>query len=182
MFETVTPDQPQERELLVAFYDIDGFAKFADGKPTRTIFDFCRGFFDLTGSIVEAAGGKLIKAIGDAGLVAFEDCDVGVASLHQIRIDGERWLADQGWSLIISVKANFGPVTCGYVGAPTDRRLDIYGVIVNNAAMLKPGPGRFGITAALFKKLSPESQAMFGPLESNPNVYVPVEKAGDAGK
>lgn len=73
MFDDLTPGEVRETALLVSFFDLAGFARYAGDCEAREVFDVCAGFFDLTGGISEDGGGRLIKAIGDAGLAAFED-------------------------------------------------------------------------------------------------------------
>ena len=53
------------------------------------------GYFALTGQIVGDAGGRLIKTLGDAGLVAFpaEAADAGVLALRSVQSAGREWLA-----------------------------------------------------------------------------------------
>ena len=70
---------PVERELLVGFYDLVGYMKFAANKQPLELLKLMAGYFAQTGYIIEKAGGRLIKTIGDAGFAAFsgEDADAG---------------------------------------------------------------------------------------------------------
>ncbi|MBI3515420.1 MAG: hypothetical protein HY060_15375, partial [Proteobacteria bacterium] len=62
---------PTERELLVGFYDLTAFMRYADKAEPQRLLSLMTGYFALTGKILTHAGGRLIKSIGDAGLAAF---------------------------------------------------------------------------------------------------------------
>jgi len=74
---------PTERELLVGFYDLAGYMRHAEKTPPQELLATMAGYFARTGQIVGDAGGRLIKTLGDAGLVAFpaEAADAGVLAL-----------------------------------------------------------------------------------------------------
>ena len=88
---------PTERELLIGFYDLGGYMRYAE-RPSRRDCSTMAGYFALTGQIVQDAGGRLIKTLGDAGLVAFpaEAADAGVLALAVRAIDGSR-VARPAW-------------------------------------------------------------------------------------
>ncbi len=65
------PDPPKESDLILAVTDIAGFARAAKPKPSLQIFELLAEFYDLVGTIIGAAGGRVIKFIGDASLIAF---------------------------------------------------------------------------------------------------------------
>lgn len=92
------------------------------------------GYFALTGQIVSDAGGRLIKTLGDAGLVAFpaEAADGGVLALRPVQTAGREWLAKHG------------------------EIIDVYGKTVNVAAAL-PSTG-LAVTPAVFRSLQAESR------------------------
>ena len=62
---------PTERELVVGFYDLAGYMRHAEKTEPQGLLATMAGYFALTGQIVGNAGGRLIKTLGDAGLVAF---------------------------------------------------------------------------------------------------------------
>ena len=75
---------PTEQELLVGFYDLAGYMRHAEKTEPQELLATMAGYFALTGQIVGDAGGRLIKTLGDAGLVAFpaEAADAGVLALR----------------------------------------------------------------------------------------------------
>ena len=89
----------------------------------------------------------MVKAIGDAGLFAYpaEAADAPVRAMAGLKLDLDAWLASRGYPGPVTMNA--GAVAVGEVGAPGRGRIDVYGQVVNAAAMLR-GRGLV-ITAAL---------------------------------
>ncbi len=161
-------------DLLIAFYDITGYATFAHGRPPADVLRLCADYFLLTGGIIEAAGGLLVKTIGDAGLVAFDDVDAGVLALRQVQRQGDPWLHEQGWNGRAIVKAHHGPVALGRVGAPGRLQIDVYGEAVNTAALIPARKHGFAMSARTFRKLQPGTRQAFKK-HTPPITYIPVE-------
>ena len=152
---------PSEQELLVGFYDLTGYMRFAEASEPAPLLDIMAGYFALTGRIVQDAGGRLIKTVGDAGLLAFpaEAVDRGVEACREVQRQGREWLAGRGYNTRIVVKLHLGPVAIGRVGSPGEEIIDVYGKTVNVAATL-PGNG-LSLTPAVFRSLSAESRQLF---------------------
>jgi class 3 adenylate cyclase len=152
---------PAEHELLVGFYDLRGYMRYAEKAEPRQLLDVMAGYFALTGQILGQAGGRLIKTLGDAGLAAFpgEAADAGVQAFRTIRSEGCDWLARHGWRTDVTAKLHLGPVAIGRVGSPGEEIIDVYGKTVNVAASL-PGSG-LSMTPAVFRSLTPESRKLF---------------------
>src|SRR5262245_17419443 len=85
---------PTEHELLVGFYDLSGFMRYAERAEPRELLELMTGYFALTGQIVGAAGGRLIKTLGDAGFAAFPGAlaDAGVHAFRTVQKEGRDWL------------------------------------------------------------------------------------------
>jgi len=152
---------PTEQELLVGFYDLTGYTRYAEKAEALDVLSAMTGYFALTGKIIEEAGGRLIKTLGDAGLAAFpaDLADAGIHAFRAVQHDGNEWLARQGYKSKAIAKLHLGPVAIGMVGAPGHEILDVYGKIVNIAAAL-PSAG-LAITPAVFRSLAPETRALF---------------------
>lgn len=152
---------PAEHDMLVGFYDLTGYTAFAEHTEPLALLDLLAGYFTLTGDIIAAAGGRLIKTLGDAGLFAFfaADADAGIAALKKVESEGGAWLTKKGYRCGLIVKVNFGPVAIGMVGGRGSEILDVYGKTVNTAAVL-PGRG-MTLTPAAFRALSPASRKLF---------------------
>lgn len=152
---------PTEHELLVGFYDLSGYMRYAEKTEPRQLLETMSGYFALTGQILDDAGGRLIKTMGDAGLAAFpiEAVDAGVRTFQSVRSAGREWLARQGFKADAIVKLHLGSVAIGRVGSPGQEIIDLYGKTVNVAASL-PGAG-LAMTPAVFRSLQPDTRKLF---------------------
>lgn len=165
-----------EKGVLVAFFDLAGFARYARGRAGHEVFDTMSAWFERAGDLVGAGGGKILKCMGDAALAVFpeESVAAGVEALLAVKEDGEKWFAARGVSVRVTVKCHFGPVTCGPVGPKGDKRPDVYGETVNTAAVLKSNGS--AMTPAVFRKL-PESARKRFKKHTPPVTYIPVEES-----
>ena len=152
---------PTEQELLVGFYDLRGYMRYAETAEPRQLLDTMSGYFAVTGQIIGDAGGRLIKTLGDAGLVAFpaELADTAVRALQSLQSKGRDWLAERGYKSHVIVKLHLGPVAIGRVGGPGEEIIDVYGKTENVAASL-PSSG-LAMTPAVFRSLQPETRKLF---------------------
>jgi class 3 adenylate cyclase len=152
---------PAEHELLVGFYDLRGYMRYAESAEPRALLDLMAGYFACTGKIVADSGGRLIKTLGDAGLVAFpaERVDAAVQAVRTLRATGRDWLGARGFRTSIVVKLHIGPVAVGRVGSPGEEIIDVYGRTVNIAAAL-PSTG-LAVTPAVFRSLQADTRKLF---------------------
>lgn len=152
---------PTEQELVIGFYDLRGYMRYAETTEPRQLLDIMSGYFGLTGQIIQDAGGKLIKTLGDAGLAAFpaDLVDTAVRALQSVVSTGRDWLAERHCKSRVIVKLHLGPVAIGRVGGPGEEILDVYGKTVNIAATL-PSTG-LAMTPAVFRSLQPETRKLF---------------------
>ena len=73
MFGIKESGPPAERDLLVAFFDLTYYQRYASTIAPLDTFRLFAEYFELVGGIVEGAGGSVIKFIGDAGLLVFPE-------------------------------------------------------------------------------------------------------------
>ncbi len=147
-----------ETVVIVGFFDLTDFAKWSEARPPRELLDLATEFFERTGRAIAGGGGRLVKAIGDAGMFVFptDDPDRAVLSLQAMKRDCDAWLAKRGYPGVMVVKVQLGPVACGQVGPPGGERFDVYGATVNRAAMMR---GRsFTLGAGLVDRLRTETR------------------------
>ena len=133
--------------------------RFAETAETgRQLLDMMAGYFALTGQIVMEAGGRLIKTMGDAGLVAFpaEAVGAGVLAFRSVQAKGQRVVGRTRLQGHVVVKLHAGPVAIGRVGGPGLEILDVFGKTVNVAATL-PSTG-LAMTPAVFRSLPAETR------------------------
>jgi class 3 adenylate cyclase len=163
-------------DLLIGFYDITKYTQYCRAHDDEHILNLMQSYFTLTGDILVAANGLLVKTIGDAGLVAFqaEDCDQGVRAFLDVKREGDAWLTDNGMPGKAEVSLHVGPVACGMVGAAGHERFDVYGKTVNTAATLESHG--FAMSQQVFRKLKPETRKMFKK-HTPPVSYIPHDHA-----
>jgi adenylate cyclase len=165
----------QKMNLLVAFFDLTGFARFSQNHLAREVFDLLSHYYELVGDIVEGSGGKVVKFIGDAGLIVYpaNDANRGILALKALQETGDAWLADHNMPSRHIIKAHFGPVVCGQVGTRSDKRFDLFGETVNIAATLKSNG--FAMTPQAFRKLDADTRKLFKK-HTPPITYIPLVK------
>ena len=131
-------------------------------------------YFEYLGQTVEKEGGTLVSCIGDAALLLFpEPCvDAGVKILWRLCRNGDRWLLAHGLKCSHYIKAHFGSVVTGPIGAKGVKRLDVYGHAVNVAATLQSSG--LALTAQAFRKLSPQTRKLFKKY-TPPITYIPID-------
>src|SRR5436190_16483896 len=90
--------QPITLIALIAFVDQDGFTLRMEGRPSLEIFAELDAFFHFVEDRIEAAGGTVIKFMGDAVLAAFPSrlAEPGILALHDLRDAAASWFAERG--------------------------------------------------------------------------------------
>ena len=164
---------PTERELVVGLYDLRGYTAYCDGAEALRALDVIAGYHAFVGGIIAAAGGLLIKAIGDAGLFAFpaEHADPAVATTFRVQSEGDAWLVRQGYPGGARMVMHIGPAAIGRVGGPGREQLDIIGKTVNVVGAMRM-EGSFAMTPVTFQRLSPPLQRRF--VKSTSLAYIAV--------
>ncbi|HEY8175015.1 MAG TPA: adenylate/guanylate cyclase domain-containing protein [Gemmatimonadaceae bacterium] len=165
------------KKLLIAFLDFTEFKVQSLRVKDIEIAETLDAVYALVARAVDAAGGNVVKFIGDAALVVFPEkaVDAGVRALLELKPSLDRFMSDRNWDCRLHVRVHFGEVIAGQFGPEGDKRFDVIGRNVNAAAMLKPN----GITlsAEAFRKLSPKLRKSFK--EHAPEVtYVPADAPG----
>lgn len=153
---------PAQHDMVIGVYDCQWLARHAEKAASLSeVIDVMTGFFAITGPLVHAAGGRLVKTLADCGLTAFppDHADAAVLALREIQRVGEAWLAERGYRTRILVKADRGPVVFGMVGTPGAETLEVYGRPVATAHTL-PSTG-FSMTAPVFRSLEAGTRALF---------------------
>jgi adenylate cyclase len=163
-----------ETSQLIVFVDLTRFAVQSQRVDDVEIADTLDAFYEQVGGAVQDAGGRVVKCMGDALLVAFDESHVdrGVESLLTLKDAVDRSMAQRGWECRLVVKAHFGTVVSGPFGPAGDKRYDVIGKTVNVAASLD-GKG-VALSVAAFRKLSPALRRRFKK-HTPPITYIRVE-------
>ncbi|MSQ23086.1 MAG: adenylate/guanylate cyclase domain-containing protein [Chloroflexi bacterium] len=152
-------DHPIDAPDLVGETDQVQWFRNTRGRPSADLFAELDEFYRLTERVIEAAGGLVIKFIGDGVLIAFpkELADPGIIALLRLKQDAEAWFRTRGIDSGLHVNVHFGEVTMGKMGSVD--RLDIIGETVNICASL-PHQG-VTLTPQAFRCLSSEHRKLF---------------------
>ena len=152
---------PLQLEVLVALCDWNGFARYCQGRTSADIFAELNAFYLRTDQTVEAAGGLVIKFMGDAVLVVFprELAGQGILTLVDYKKTTDAHFREGQIACTFHVNCHFGEVTMGKMGHI--ERLDVIGDTVNRLAAMPCKT--FGLTREAFAQLSAEQQRIFQP-------------------
>ena len=173
---TPTGASRAETSLLIAFADLTRFMRESARRSDLQLAEVLDGFYARVAARVNAAGGRVVKFIGDAAFVVFPEdrADEGVRALLGLREEIDRWIREEhGWESRLVVKLHFGTAVAGPFGPPGEAFLDVVGRAVNVAATL-PSQG-FALSAPAFRKLAPETRRRF-KRHVPPITYVPVDE------
>lgn len=151
----------QEVPLLIAFADLTRFAWQSLHVGDADLADTVDALYRRATDKVDAAGGRVVKFMGDGTLAVFPDgaVDAGVTALLDLKQETDEWLASIGWECRMTIKAHYGVVVAGAFGGATTRRFDVIGKAVNTTAMLDSTG--VALSAEAFRQLSPELRKRF---------------------
>jgi len=170
-----------EVALLVAFTDFTRYAAEAQRREDAELASVLDGFYELAGTLVTDAGGRIVKFIGDAMLAVFpaDAVDRGVQALLDLKDAADRHMIDRGWESRLTVKAHFGSVVAGQFGPALDKRFDIVGKTVNVTARLEASGVALSVEA--FRQLGPDMRQRFKK-HTSPVTYIRLEDPHHKGR
>jgi adenylate cyclase len=159
---TTGPTKTLGTPYLIAFLDFTLFDKQSQRVEDADIAATLDAHYHRVTDAIQAAGGRVIKFIGDATLLVFpeKNVDGGVRTILELIVSENAEMEKKGWDCRLQAKAHFGTVVAGEFGANGDRRFDIFGKAVNATARLKPA-GAFTLSAEAHGKLSPDLRRRF---------------------
>jgi class 3 adenylate cyclase len=163
-----------EISLLVVFADLSRFGVQSQRVGDAEVAESLEAFYEQVGASVALAGGRVVKCLGDAVLLVFDEAHVdrGVETLLALKDAVDRAMARRGWECRLLVKAHFGAVIAGPFGPAGDQRWDVLGKTVNTAAAL-PATG-IALSVAAFRKLGPALRRRFKK-HTPPVTYIRLE-------
>jgi len=165
----------KQTKLLVAFCDLTNYAKMSRKIEETEVFIYLSNLYEIIGEIIEASGGQIIKFIGDAVLIAFEENDIdnGIVALKKLKTEIDSYNQKNKYESQLIIKAHFGEVVAGMTGTKSKKLYDIFGNVVNIAATL-PSNG-FAISVEAFRQLQPETRKLFKK-HTPPITYIGVDE------
>ena len=160
------PPDCKTETLGVAFFDLSRMAEWGSSEEDIRVAGFLTSFYARSAQHLGPAGGRIVKFMGDAGLVVFpkEAVERGIFALAALAEETRALGQDYGFDTYLNINVHYGPVVTGSFGAPNCERYDVIGKTVNIAARL----GRRGLTlsAQAFRCLSAEGRERFDKVTS----------------
>ncbi len=155
------PEARQESPLLIVFIDLTRYAVQSQRVSDDALADTLDEYYRRVAAVVEKAGGRVVKFIGDAALVVFPDdgVDRGVQALLELKPSIDQFMDSRGWECRLTAKAHFGTVVAGAFGPSGAQRFDVIGKAVNTAASLDASGVTLSVSA--FRKLGSELRRQF---------------------
>jgi adenylate cyclase len=168
------PEIRSETPLLVVFVDLTRFGVQSQRVDDAELAHGLDAFYEEVGATVAAAGGRVVKYLGDAALIVFEaeGVDRGVEALLALKDSVDRSMARRGWECRLVVKAHFGTVVAGPFGGAGDKRPDVIGKAVSVAAALEATG--VALSVAAFRRLGPALRRRFKK-HTPPVTYIRIE-------
>ncbi|HVO35154.1 MAG TPA: adenylate/guanylate cyclase domain-containing protein [Gemmatimonadales bacterium] len=162
--------------MLVAFTNFTRYTAQADRLEDVDVARVMDRYYALAGSRVAAAGGRVVKFIGDGMLAVFPPnrAGRGVLALVDLKDAADRFMEERGWECRLLVKIHYGTVVAGRFGAGAGRRYDVLGKTVNFAARLQ-GSG-VTLSEEAYRQLGPEVRRRFKK-HTPPTTYIRREDA-----
>jgi class 3 adenylate cyclase len=161
------------QNLLIAFCDLTKFTAVVSRLSDQATYEFVQAFAQEMEPPIQAAGGKIIKYIGDATLSVFpeEHAEQGILTLLELKDHMDQWFADRGYPCQLVCQVHFGEAYLGPLGVE-DPRLDVFGKNVNLTARIQTRS--FAMSPQAFRQLSPEGRKAFKK-HTPPITYIRLE-------
>ena len=120
------PSSRVEQAVLILFADLTRFMVNSRTTPDAALADLLDGYYRHAEGLVSAAGGRVVKFMGDAFLAVWPEAGAGdgVEALPALKRDIDAWWAGKGWDSRVVLKAHFGRAVVGPFGADAPLRRD----------------------------------------------------------
>jgi len=157
-------DVPGERRnVAVLFADLSGYTSMTEERGAEAAHAALEHFFSAADRIIEHAGGRVDKHIGDCVMGVFgaprahgDDCARAVRAALEIRAAMPEVSAQAGWHLAVHTGLAVGLVVASPLGDRERKEYVVTGSTVNLAARLadQAGPGEILLSDAVHSDLA----------------------------
>ncbi len=151
--------------LGVAFFDLSRMAEWANANEDARVASFLNRFYQLSADALEPAGGRIVKFMGDAGIVVCPEESVEKLIFALVDLAADVRACGRSFEIdtYLNISIHVGPVLAGSFGPEGFERYDVIGKTVNIAARL----GRRGVTLSTqaFRCLSEEGRKRFDKIK-----------------
>ncbi|MBD3270356.1 hypothetical protein GF376_02420 [Candidatus Peregrinibacteria bacterium] len=168
-------ENPKQKNLLISFCDLTNFTKISRNVNETEVFNYLSKIYEIIGETIEGSNGQVIKFIGDAALIIFEEIhiDAGIMALKKLKLKIDEYNKINNYDSRLIIKAHFGQVVAGMIGTKNDKHYDILGNEVNIAATIKSNG--FAITIETFRKLNAKTRKFFKK-HTPPITYIDIDE------
>ena len=125
-------------EAAIWFSDLQGWSRLANTLPPEEAVALANAYFEIVDAAILAAGGEVLKLIGDAVLAIFtgppqEACRAALGAAAAAQAEA----AAKAVTFRFGIGLNWGEVVMGNVGSPTRLDFTVMGQAVNLAARIE---------------------------------------------
>lgn len=168
----VSASRFRETKLAIAVLDLAGFFALCRDHEDLEIAAFLEDFYRLCHDRIAAAGGRVVKFVGDAVLSVFppERTAAAVEAAVALRREVARLGEARGWRVAAGVNLHLARVVEGEFGPEGDRRYDVIGSGVNHAFVMGRGAG-MRISEPVYRQL-PSGERSPWAKQKPPATYV----------
>jgi len=155
------PPDCKKETLGVAFFDLSRFAEWASSDEDERVAGFLQQFYVLAAQTLEPAGCRLVKFMGDAGMVVFpvDKAEDAIFALCEFSNQARQAALAVELDAHCNTSIHVGEAITGTFGPTGLERFDVLGKAVNVAARL----GRRGVVLSpqAFRTLSEDARKRF---------------------
>ncbi|MEQ1912009.1 MAG: adenylate/guanylate cyclase domain-containing protein [Vicinamibacterales bacterium] len=164
--------------VVVLVADLDGFAKLFKTRTDAEMASFLDQYYVVAEDLVDRAGGRIVKFIGDALLAVFPEAEApaAVSAAAKLRREVEELGQRMGMRVRLGVSVHMGPAVETELGKGPSRRRDVIGRTVNQTFLLGRGAG-IRISEPVYRTL-PSAERTPWSKNKPPAVYV-LDEAGE---
>jgi class 3 adenylate cyclase len=154
----MTSSRRSRTPLLIVFLDLDGYKLACEQRGDLEVADMIDDYYDRVATAARAAGGRVVKFIGDAALIVFPEraIDAGVGMLLDLVPKIDAFMREREWACRLRAKAHFGDVIAGEFGSTGAARFDVMGREVNEATLMTTTG--IAVSSAALAKLSAKTR------------------------
>lgn len=165
---------PRLGRRVLVLVDLAGYAKAFTHHDDATMASFTQAYYGVCAQVLEGAGGRIVKFVGDACLAVFP-VDHAQGAVEAVRsLDGQvsALAAEQGIPVGMGANLHLGEVMEGLFGPEGHARYDVIGAAMNDTALMGRGPV-LRLSRTLWEALAGEERARWRPEEAGEGGVAP---------
>jgi len=164
---------PRPTRRVLVLVDLAGYAAAFAHNDDATMAAFTQAYYELCAEVLEGAGGRVVKFIGDACLSVFpvEGAAAAVGAVRDLATRVARLAKTRHVPVEMGANLHVGEVVEGLFGPDAHARFDVIGAAMNETARMGRG-GLLRISRALREELPPAERQRWLP--ESEDAFVPA--------